>query len=166
MQFHFIMIICVWTTRSSFPPVRRYLAVTMQRTKFHTPPVSPLRRRCTKLEELVVTENFIHELPESIGNLRRVTHLNADRNRLETLPQQIGELADRPGDRPGRERDAESAGRPGDRDGRERDAESVAAGLEAREVSFWPKLWFVLMIVPESVSGMCPSRRWSPRSAP
>lgn len=42
------------------------------------------------LQELILTENFITELPESIGNLSRLTNLNVDRNRLQSLPEQIG----------------------------------------------------------------------------
>lgn len=44
------------------------------------------------LQELVLTENYIGELPASIGALTKMNNLNVDRNRLETLPPQIGNL--------------------------------------------------------------------------
>ena len=47
---------------------------------------------CTSLQELVVTENFLTELPTSVGHLTKITNLNLDRNRLEFLPCEIGNL--------------------------------------------------------------------------
>ena len=43
-------------------------------------------------QELVVTENFLTELPTSVGHLTKITNLNLDRNRLEFLPMEIGNL--------------------------------------------------------------------------
>ena len=48
--------------------------------------------RCVHLQELVLTENYICELPTSVGDLTQLTNFNADRNRLEYLPAQIGNL--------------------------------------------------------------------------
>lgn len=48
--------------------------------------------RCILLQELILTENYINSLPNSIGNLVRLTNLNVDRNRLEELPPEIGNL--------------------------------------------------------------------------
>ncbi len=48
--------------------------------------------RCTTLQELVLTDNFLTELPSSIGNLTKLTNLNVDRNRLEYIPREIGNL--------------------------------------------------------------------------
>ena len=47
-------------------------------------------RRCENLQELILTENFLIELPLSIGNLVRLTNLNVDRNSLRWLPSIIG----------------------------------------------------------------------------
>ena len=44
------------------------------------------------MQELVLTENFLTELPTSLGNLAKMTNLNLDRNRLEFLPNEIGNL--------------------------------------------------------------------------
>lgn len=46
--------------------------------------------RCENLQELILTENFLMELPVSIGNLVKLTNLNADRNNLQGLPEEIG----------------------------------------------------------------------------
>jgi protein scribble len=46
--------------------------------------------RCENLQELILTENFLMELPVSIGNLVKLTNLNADRNNLQSLPEKIG----------------------------------------------------------------------------
>ena len=48
--------------------------------------------RCVNLQELVLTENYIGELPDSIGALTRLNNLNVDRNRLEYLPPAVGNL--------------------------------------------------------------------------
>lgn len=42
------------------------------------------------MQELILTENFLMELPVSIGNLVKLTNLNADRNNLQSLPEEIG----------------------------------------------------------------------------
>ena len=44
------------------------------------------------MQELVLTENYIGELPDSIGCLTRLNNLNVDRNRLEYVPPAIGNL--------------------------------------------------------------------------
>ena len=44
------------------------------------------------MQELVLTDNYISELPTSIGDLTQLTNFNVDRNRLEYLPTQIGNL--------------------------------------------------------------------------
>jgi protein scribble len=46
--------------------------------------------RCENLQELILTENFLMELPISIGKLVKLTNLNADRNNLQGLPEEIG----------------------------------------------------------------------------
>ena len=46
--------------------------------------------RCENLQELILTENLLVELPGSLGSLLKLTNLNADRNRLATLPPEIG----------------------------------------------------------------------------
>ena len=48
--------------------------------------------RCVSLQELVLTENYLSILPNSIGNLTKLTNLNVDRNRLDYLPNEIGNL--------------------------------------------------------------------------
>ena len=48
--------------------------------------------RCRTMQELVLTDNYISELPASIGDLTMLTNFNVDRNRLEYLPPQIGNL--------------------------------------------------------------------------
>ena len=40
----------------------------------------------------MLTENYISELPNSMGQLTQLTNLNVDQNQLEYLPPQIGEL--------------------------------------------------------------------------
>ena len=49
--------------------------------------------RCDNLQELILTENILTELPNSIGNLTKLTNLNVDRNRLNELPSQIGKYS-------------------------------------------------------------------------
>ena len=44
------------------------------------------------MQELVLTDNYISELPASIDDLTMLTNFNVDRNRLEYLPPQIGNL--------------------------------------------------------------------------
>lgn len=46
--------------------------------------------RCENLQELILTENFLVELPVSIGNLIKLTNLNVDRNSLHSIPHEIG----------------------------------------------------------------------------
>ncbi len=48
--------------------------------------------RCSNLQELVLTENYIAVLPSTIGCLVKLTNLNVDRNRLEFLPTEVGFL--------------------------------------------------------------------------
>jgi len=48
--------------------------------------------RCVCLQELILTENFLTEMPTSLGNLTKLTNLNVDRNRLHDLPVDIGSL--------------------------------------------------------------------------
>lgn len=48
--------------------------------------------RCVALQELILTENFLTELPTSIGNMTKLTNLNVDRNRLHELPVEVGQL--------------------------------------------------------------------------
>lgn len=38
-----------------------------------------------------MTDNMLKELPNTIGNLKKLTNLNVDRNKLTELPAQIGE---------------------------------------------------------------------------
>lgn len=45
------------------------------------------------MQELILTENFLLELPISIGNLVNLNNLNVDRNSITKLPQEIGKLA-------------------------------------------------------------------------
>lgn len=49
--------------------------------------------RCECLQELILTENFLVELPVTIGNLVRLTNLNVDRNSLHNLPLEIGKIS-------------------------------------------------------------------------
>lgn len=47
---------------------------------------------CENLQELILTENFLVELPVTIGRLVNLTNLNVDRNSLHCLPTEIGKL--------------------------------------------------------------------------
>jgi len=47
---------------------------------------------CENLQELILTENFLVELPTTIGRLVKLTNLNVDRNSLHCLPTDIGKL--------------------------------------------------------------------------
>lgn len=51
-----------------------------------------LRFRCENLQELILTENFLLELPVSIGKLHNLNNLNVDRNSLQFLPIEIGKI--------------------------------------------------------------------------
>lgn len=42
------------------------------------------------MQELILTENFLSELPASIGQMTKLSNLNVDRNALEYLPIEIG----------------------------------------------------------------------------
>lgn len=42
------------------------------------------------MQELILTENLLVELPSSIGNMKKLNNLNVDRNALEVLPPEIG----------------------------------------------------------------------------
>jgi protein scribble len=42
------------------------------------------------LQELILTENFLKQLPATIGQLVKLTNLNVDRNALQTIPREIG----------------------------------------------------------------------------
>lgn len=44
------------------------------------------------MQELILTENFLIELPNSIGRMKRLNNLNVDRNALAALPSEIGNL--------------------------------------------------------------------------
>jgi len=44
------------------------------------------------LQELILTENFLLELPLSIGQLYNLNNLNVDRNSLQSLPTEIGKM--------------------------------------------------------------------------
>lgn len=44
------------------------------------------------MQELILTENYLIELPTSIGRMTRLNNLNVDRNALEVLPSEIGNL--------------------------------------------------------------------------
>lgn len=48
------------------------------------------RCRCENLQELILTENFLLELPVTIGKLHNLNNLNVDRNSLQSLPTEIG----------------------------------------------------------------------------
>jgi protein scribble len=54
--------------------------------------LNPTIGGCSCLQELILTENLLSELPPTIGNLVHLTNFNVDRNQLEELPQQIGNL--------------------------------------------------------------------------
>lgn len=45
---------------------------------------------CENIQELILTENFLVELPVTIGRLVNLTNLNIDRNSLHCLPTDIG----------------------------------------------------------------------------
>jgi len=45
------------------------------------------------MQELILTENFLSELPASIGQMTKLSNLNVDRNALEYLPLEIGQCA-------------------------------------------------------------------------
>lgn len=42
------------------------------------------------MQELILTENFLTKLPESIGRMTKLSNLNVDRNALESIPMDIG----------------------------------------------------------------------------
>jgi len=42
------------------------------------------------MQELILTENFLVELPPSIGRMTKLNNLNIDRNSLTSLPPEIG----------------------------------------------------------------------------
>lgn len=44
------------------------------------------------MQELILTENFLVELPNSIGRMKKLNNLNVDRNALISLPPDIGNL--------------------------------------------------------------------------
>lgn len=44
------------------------------------------------MQELILTENFLVELPNSIGRMKRLNNLNVDRNALIALPFEVGNL--------------------------------------------------------------------------
>lgn len=44
------------------------------------------------MQELILTENFLIELPNSLGRMRRLNNLNVDRNALASLPSEVGNL--------------------------------------------------------------------------
>jgi protein scribble len=46
--------------------------------------------RCENMQELILTENFLVELPNSIGRMTKLNNLNVDRNALIAVPQEIG----------------------------------------------------------------------------
>lgn len=48
---------------------------------------------CENMQELILTENFLSELPTSIGRMSKLSNLNVDRNALEYLPLEIGECS-------------------------------------------------------------------------
>jgi len=48
---------------------------------------------CENMQELILTENFLSELPASIGQMTKLNNLNVDRNALEYLPLEIGQCA-------------------------------------------------------------------------
>lgn len=48
--------------------------------------------RCENLQELILTENFLLELPVSIGKLHNLNNLNVDRNSVQSLPIEIGKM--------------------------------------------------------------------------
>lgn len=42
------------------------------------------------MQELILTENFLIHLPDSIGEMTKLNNLNVDRNALEYIPNEIG----------------------------------------------------------------------------
>lgn len=42
------------------------------------------------MQELILTENFLIQLPDSIGEMTKLNNLNVDRNALEYIPNEIG----------------------------------------------------------------------------
>lgn len=44
------------------------------------------------MQELILTENFLVELPTSIGRMRKLNNLNVDRNSLAAIPNEFGNL--------------------------------------------------------------------------
>lgn len=42
------------------------------------------------MQELILTENFLCNLPASIGRMVKLNNLNVDRNALESIPIEIG----------------------------------------------------------------------------
>lgn len=44
------------------------------------------------MQELILTENFLVELPNSLGRMRRLNNLNVDRNALVAIPSEVGNL--------------------------------------------------------------------------
>lgn len=42
------------------------------------------------MQELILTENFLMELPRSIGRMTKLNNLNVDRNTLTSIPNEIG----------------------------------------------------------------------------
>lgn len=48
--------------------------------------------RCENMQELILTENFLVELPASIGRMRKLNNLNVDRNSLAAIPNEFGNL--------------------------------------------------------------------------
>ena len=47
---------------------------------------------CDNLQELILTDNKLRQLPTSIGNLKRMYHFNVDKNLLEIIPSDLGKL--------------------------------------------------------------------------
>lgn len=45
------------------------------------------------MQELILTENFLIELPPSIGQMTKLNNLNVDRNSLISIPAEIGNCA-------------------------------------------------------------------------
>ena len=51
--------------------------------------LTPAIGDCFNITELVLTENLLIELPTSIGQLKKITTFNVDRNQLEYLPKEV-----------------------------------------------------------------------------
>lgn len=45
------------------------------------------------MQELILTENFLVELPHSLGRMTRLSNFNVDRNSLTSIPSEIGSCA-------------------------------------------------------------------------